>query len=95
MNIRKRIAKFLGYGGYEWPHNGIVDMPIRVIPQVDYFPDANFISVMCYSGGVQVLPGEVGFRDGYRILLAPPNTASTGQEPSSESPSQVTGGSCQ
>ena len=68
MNIRRAIARWLGYGGIEWPKSAIVDMPIRFISTMGW-SDANIMPVCCYPGGIQVIPGEIGCDGSHRLIL--------------------------
>lgn len=67
MNIRRAIARWLGYGGIEWPKSAIVDLPIKIVDTWPY-PDTNIVQVCCYPGGVQVLPNEFGYNAENRLL---------------------------
>jgi len=66
--LKRRIARWLGYGGVEWPRSGIEDMPI-VQPPVEIALLVIKVPVCCYPGGVQVLPGELGHTGFQRVLL--------------------------
>ena len=68
MNIKRKIARWLGYGGIEWPKSGITDMPIMFVPR-GFHCDANVMQTCCYPGGVQVLHGEFGCDGRHRLLL--------------------------
>ena len=71
MNIKRKIARWLGYGGIEWPKSAIVDLPIKFIDH-SYRPlmGSNVMRVHCYPGGVQILPGEIGCDGKNRLLLS-------------------------
>ena len=68
MSIRRKIARWLGYGGIEWPRSGIVDMRIKFVDD-PMRENADILRVMNYPGGIQVLPREFGCDGRYRLLL--------------------------
>ena len=70
-SLKRRIARWLGYGGVEWPRSAIIDFPIKHVTSSEYrklVEQGNIITVFHYPGGIQVLPEEVGC-DGKNRLL--------------------------
>ena len=68
MDIKRWIARRLGYGGIEWPRAAILDMPIRIVELFD-LANVTHITTDKYPGGVQVLPGEIGCNGVHRLIL--------------------------
>jgi hypothetical protein len=72
VGIRRAIARWFGYGGIEWPHSLISDMPIKIVRRKPG-PNYVFLPIDRYPGGVHILPGEIGCDPNYRYLLANEN----------------------
>ena len=72
MNIRQRIARWLGYGAIEWPRSQIDNFYVRIVSPLEaeeICDSVDFLQVQCYSGGVQIIKNEIGCMAGYRYVL--------------------------
>lgn len=67
MNLRRTIARWLGYGGIERKRNTL-NFPIRLVGP-EFERSAGFVSTAMYPADVDVLVNEIGCDGKNRIVV--------------------------
>lgn len=72
-NLKRRIARWLGYGGIEYPPSPFKDLPIKLITPrelLEMRDNADVVYIECYGvSDLQLVKNEVGTDGKYRLVL--------------------------